>query len=239
MQVKKINISGFRNIDNIEIMPDNQMNVIFGENAQGKTNILEALWLFTGAKSFRGSKEQNFIGFNKENAKNSLLFKALGVENEAQMCFGEKREAFLNGKKLSSPSSLAGSFNAVVFCPDDLSLVRDGPDKRRRFLDIAIGGLYPNYIEILRSYTRAVQQRNKIIKESRFDGSLSVMLDVFETEIADMGSKIIKYRTEYIKTLNQYVSRIYNSLSGGKEEMLSVYVANVCDIMLADKVSEC
>ncbi|MEE0807774.1 MAG: AAA family ATPase, partial [Acutalibacteraceae bacterium] len=127
MQVKKINISGFRNIDNIEILPDNQMNVIFGENAQGKTNILEALWLFTGAKSFRGSKEQNFIGFNKENAKNSLLFKALGVENEAQMCFGEKREAFLNGKKLSSPSSLAGSFNAVVFCPDDLSLVRDGP----------------------------------------------------------------------------------------------------------------
>ena len=81
MQVKKINISGFRNIDNIEILPDNQMNVIFGENAQGKTNILEALWLFTGAKSFRGSKEQNFIGFNKENAKNSLLFKALGVEN--------------------------------------------------------------------------------------------------------------------------------------------------------------
>ena len=238
MQVKKINISGFRNIDNIEIMPDNQMNVIFGENAQGKTNILEALWLFTGAKSFRGSKEQNFIGFNKENAKNSLLFKALGVENEAQMCFGEKREAFLNGKKLSSPSSLAGSFNAVVFCPDDLSLVRDGPDKRRRFLDIAIGGLYPNYIEILRSYTRAVQQRNQIIKESRYDGSLSVMLDVFETEIADMGSKIIKYRNEYIKTLNQYVSRIYNSLSGGKEEMLSVYVANVCDIMLADELKK-
>ncbi len=238
MQVEKLIISGFRNIENIEIMPDSQMNVIFGENAQGKTNILEALWLFTGAKSFRGGKEQNFLGFDKNTAKNTLLFKAAGVSLDAQMCFGEKREVFLNGKKLSSPAALAGNFNAVVFCPDDLSLVRDGPDKRRRFLDIAIGGLYPNYIEILKGYTRAVQQRNQIIKESRYDGSLSIMLDVFENEIADLGSKIIKYRTEYIEILNNYVPKIYNGLSGGKEKILSVYVANICDIMLADELKK-
>ena len=236
MQVKKLTLSSFRNIENIEIFPDSQMNVIYGENAQGKTNIIEALWLFTGAKSFRGSKEQAFITFSKEKAKNSIVFDAFGVESQADMHFGEKREAFLNGKKLNNPARLAGNFNAVVFCPDDLSLVKDGPDKRRRFLDIAIGGLYPNYIEILRSYQRAVLQRNQIIKESRYDGTLTVMLDVFEKEIADAGKKIIKYRSDYLDTLNKYIPSIYDGLSGGREKILSVYVANICGNILEERL---
>ena len=120
MQVKKLTLSSFRNIENIEIFPDSQMNVIYGENAQGKTNIIEALWLFTGAKSFRGSKEQAFVTFGKEKAKNSIVFEALGVDNEAEMHFGEKREAFLNGKKLNNPARLAGNFNAAGGCANNI-----------------------------------------------------------------------------------------------------------------------
>lgn len=228
MRVERLSCQNFRNLSNITIYPDSEMNVICGENAQGKTNIIEALWLFTGAKSFRASKDSSFINFNSDEAKCEIEFISAGVKNDAQMKFGEKRTAFLNEKPLSNPSKLAGSFNAIVFSPADLSLIKDGPAGRRRFLDVAIGQLYPNYIEILKSYTRAVSQRNKIIKEYKFDASLSVMLDVFEEEIASSGSKIIKYRRRYLEETVKYVPSIYSGLSGGKENIEAFYIT-LCD----------
>ena len=223
MIVKKLNLQSFRNISSLELEFDKETNVICGENAQGKTNIIEALWLFSGAKSFRNSVDSSFIKFGEKSAKISTEFEFLGVENTAEIKFSDTKNAFFNEKKLPHTSLLAGKFNAIVFSPTDLTLVTDGPDKRRRFLDTAIGQLYPNYIEILRSYTRAVMQRNKIIKDYRYDKTLSVMLEVFEKEIVDMGNKIIKYRKKYIELLNQYVKEIYFGLSCKKEEISVEY----------------
>ena len=225
MNVKKLEIQNFRNISNINLEFDDEINVICGENAQGKTNIIEALWLFSGAKSFRNTKDNEFIKFGKTQAKIFTEFKMLGVENSAQIIFDDKKTAFLNEKKLLNTSSLAGKYNAVVFSPTDLTLVTDGPDKRRRFLDTSIGQLYPNYIEILRNYSRAVMQRNKIIKDYRYDKTVAIMLDVFETEIVDMGNKIINYRQKYIDILNNYVSKIYNGISCGKENIEIFYIS--------------
>lgn len=225
MNIKKIEIQNFRNISNIGLEFDKEINVICGENAQGKTNIIEALWLFSGAKSFRNTKDTEFIKFGQSRAKIYTEFNMLGVENSAQIVFDDKKTAFLNEKKLPNTSSLAGKFNAVVFSPTDLTLVTDGPDKRRRFIDTAIGQLYPNYIEILRSFSRAVMQRNKIIKDYRYDKTLSVMLDVFEAEIVEMGNKIINYRKKYISVLNNYVSKIYNGISCGKENIEIFYIS--------------
>lgn len=234
MRVERIYCSDFRNLKELLIEPEAGMNVICGENAQGKTNIIEALWLFTGAKSFRGTRDKGFINFEKDSALCDLQFTALGVGNTARLEFGEKKTAVFNEKKLAAPSMLAGCFNAVVFSPADISLVREGPDKRRRFLDTAIGQLYPNYIEILRNYTRAVMQRNHIIKDYRYDPTISVMLDVFEIEIAESGQKIMSYRRDYLKKLGDFLPEIYGGLSGGREEIMSVYVANVRDINLAE-----
>ncbi len=225
MKVKKIEIQNFRNISDISLEFDNEINVICGENAQGKTNIIEALWLFSGAKSFRNTKDIEFIKFGQSRAKIYSEFDMLGVENQASIIFDDKKTAFLNEKKLPNTAALAGKYNAVVFSPTDLNLVTDGPDKRRRFLDTAIGQLYPNYIEILRSYSRAVMQRNKIIKDYRYDKTLSVMLDVFESEIVDMGNKIINYRKKYVSVLNNYVSKIYNGISCGKENIEIFYIS--------------
>lgn len=225
MNIKKIEIQNFRNISDICLEFDKEINVICGENAQGKTNIIEALWLFSGAKSFRNTKDTEFIKFGQYRAKIYTEFNMLGVENSAQIVFDDKKTAFLNEKKLPNTSSLAGKFNAVVFSPTDLTLVTDGPDKRRRFIDTAIGQLYPNYIEILRSFSRAVMQRNKIIKDYRYDKTLSVMLDVFEAEIVEMGNKIINYRKKYISVLNNYVSKIYNGISCGKENIEIFYIS--------------
>lgn len=236
MRVKKLNCINFRNISDLTVLPCDGMNVICGENAQGKTNIIEAIWLFTGAKSFRNTKDSVFVKFGEKKAENSIEFLFGGIFNTARMEFDEKKTAVLNEKQLSNPSKLAGTFNAIIFSPSDLSLVKDGPVNRRKFLDLSIGQLYPNYIEILREYTRAVVQRNKIIKDYRFDGSLSVMLDVFEDSIASNGIKIYNYRQKYIEMLENYTPDIYKGLSSGREKMMSVYVAEYNDINLREKL---
>ncbi len=225
MKVKNLKLDNFRNISNLFLEFDNEINVICGENAQGKTNIIEALWLFSGAKSFRSTKDTSFIKFGENKAKIKSNFEFLGVENSAEIIFGDVKTAFLNEKKLTNTSSLAGEFNAVVFSPTDLTLVTDGPSCRRRFLDTAIGQLYPNYIEILRAYTRAVMQRNKIIKDYRYDKTISVMLEVFEKEIVDMGNKIIDYRKRYVDLLNNYVKDIYFGISCQKEKIMVEYLS--------------
>lgn len=236
MKVKKLEIQNFRNISDISLVFDDEINVICGENAQGKTNIIEALWLFSGAKSFRNSKDNEFLKFGEKSAKISVDFEMLGVENQAAITFNDKKTAFLNEKKLPNTSSLAGKYNAIIFSPLDLTLVTDGPEKRRRFLDIAIGQLYPNYIEILRSYSRAVMQRNKIIKDYRYDKTISIMLDVFEAEIVEMGNKITDYRKRYINVLNKYVSKIYSGISSGKENIEISYIAKNADILDHEKL---
>lgn len=236
MKVKKLEIQNFRNISILDLEFDAENNVICGENAQGKTNIIEALWLFSGAKSFRNTKDTEFIKFGEKKAKIYTEFDMLGVQNQAQIIFEDKKIAYLNEKKLPNTSNLAGKFNAVVFSPSDLTLVTDGPDKRRRFLDTAIGQLYPNYIEILRNYSRAVMQRNKIIKDYRYDKTVAIMLDVFEAEIIDMGNKIISYRKRYIDILNKYVSKIYDGISSGKEKIEIFYIFKSGDSLSIEKI---
>lgn len=225
MKILELEIKNFRNINYEKIIPCDEMNIIFGENAQGKTNILEAIWLFTGAKSFRGAKDFEMVCLNKQKADLKLNFLAEGIEKSAEIIIEEKRKAKLNEKNLKTASSLAGNFYAIVFSPSDLSLLNDGPSVRRKFLDIALGQLYPSYIETLRKYLKAIAQRNKILKEYKYDSTLSVMLDVFEEEIATEGNKIISMRKKYIEKINEFLPTIYNGISGGKEELKTEYIS--------------
>lgn len=224
MRILKLKLENFRNIKETEIIPCDGMNVICGENAQGKTNIIESIWLFTGAKSFRGCKDYEFVKFNEKKAECKLDFIAEGIEKNAVLEIEERRKAVLNENKLKSVSLLVGKFNAIIFSPDDLRLVCDGPAVRRRFLDIAIGQIYPSYVEILRNYLRAVTQRNKIIKDIKYDSSVEEMLDIFEDEIATNGIKIIKYRNRYIEILNEFLPNIYNGISNGRETLTVDYI---------------
>lgn len=228
MRVISLSCHNFRNIEEIELSSFEDMNVICGENAQGKTNLIEAIWLFTGLKSFRSAKDAEFIRFGSEKAELKLQFKANGIDNEAEFTIREKRVLTLNQNKLKSPAQMAGKFNAIVFSPNDLGLIKDGPAGRRRFLDIAIGQLYPAYIGILRSYIRAVTQRNSVIKDYKYDSSLSIMLDIFEQEIAEKGSKIMLYRKRFLESLNQFLPEVYAGLSHGAERLDTSYQF-VCD----------
>jgi len=237
MKVLKLNCKNFRNIEYTSLEPCEEMNVICGENAQGKTNLIEAIWLFTGAKSFRGSKDAEFVKIGCEKAVCELEFFAEGIEKEASIEISERRQAFLNQTRLKSASKLAGNFNAIIFSPNDLKLVAEGPNVRRRFLDTALGQLYPSYIEILKNYTRAVSQRNRIIKDYKYDSTLSVMLDVFENEIAENGKKLINLRKRYIDTLNEFLPTIYSGLSSGKEILDTSYICRCEGEELAQRLN--
>lgn len=218
MKVNKLTLQNYRNIKNTVFIPENKMNVICGENAQGKTNLIEALWLFTGAKSFRGNKDFELVQFNNNTAKLKLYFNSFGTEKEAEIVIDKKRNAYLNGKKLTSASKFAGVFCAIIFSPDDIMLVNGSPAERRKFLDIAISQVYPNYISFLRKYTRAVTQRNALLKEIKSGNKVNSMLSFFEEEIAQNGEEIIKYRIKYIKLIKPFLKETYKGISNSREE---------------------
>ena len=232
MEVKKLSVNNFRNLFPSKIEFCNSMNVIYGDNAQGKTNLIEAIWLFTGAKSFRTSKDGEMIGFSASEANLELEFISGGIEREAKINIKARRTAELDSKKLRSASALAGNFCATVFSPSDLQTVKEGPSLRRRFLDLAIGQLYPSYVDILKQYIKAVTQRNTLLKNSQGIIKNTELLDVFEKEIILNGSKIIDYRIKYCKNLTENASSIYGELSSLREELTAEYMpsSNIEDL---------
>ena len=137
MNVKHLEVKNFRNIEITNLDPCDSVNIIYGENAQGKTNLLESIWLFTGCRSFRSSKDSELINFNSNKANLSMDFFAEERDQNAYIEIGEGRRFFLNGVKLKSSSQIMGEFLAVIFSPVHLSLVKDGPYERRKFLNIA------------------------------------------------------------------------------------------------------
>lgn len=237
MIVLNLECKNFRNLENVFIEPCENMNVICGENAQGKTNLIEAIWLFTGAKSFRGSKDNNLLMFGSEKSACTINFKSQGIVNNARLEIESKRTAFLNENKLKSASALAGNFNSIVFSPVDLSIVSEGPSVRRKFIDTAIGQIYPSYISILKNYIRAVIQRNQIIKDFKYDSTVSVMLDVFEGEIAAKGQKITDFRKRYLDLLEEFLPSLYNGISKGKEKLEISYISS-CGENLEEKLKK-
>lgn len=224
MIINGLEIENFRNIEKINIEPCDKVNVIFGENAQGKTNIIESIWMFTGCRSFRGAKDKELIRFGEEKSKARLEFFSENREQNMTFEIGEKKIIGLNGINFSSPSKSVGNFLAVVFSPVHLSLIKDGPSERRKFLDIAISQLRPKYASLMTKYNRIVIQRNALLKDIAYSSALYDMLDIFDEEVALYASKIAAYRTSYLEKLTEEVKEIYSGLSSGKEKISLEYV---------------
>ena len=201
MKVNELTTQHFRNLDDFTFTANPKINVIFGNNAQGKTNLMEALWLFTGNRSFRGSKEAEMISFNQKNAKLTVLFDCDGREQTAQLMLGERKRHFLNQVPIKTPSEFAGRYYAVVFSPSDLSFVKDGPEKRRKFLDIAISQLKPVYQKYLNQYNRVLIQRNALLKDLYYHPSLESTVDLWDLQLAKLGTILTSFRVDYLKSL--------------------------------------
>lgn len=234
MTVQRLECLRFRNLKDVVLEPCDGINVIFGNNAQGKTNLLESIWLFTGCRSFRSSSESELINFNAKKAKLSLDFFGSGREQSILLEIEKGRSFSLNGIKLKSASKVMGEFSSVVFSPVHLSLVKGGPGERRKFLDTAISQLKPKYAVTLANYNKALSQRNIILKDCCFHSELQELLDVWEERVAFYGSEIIRQRIGYVNALSCFCEEIYGKISSKKENLSVSYCEN-CSTFGKDK----
>ena len=224
MKVNSIKLNNFRNISSVILEADNGVNVIYGENAQGKTNILEGIWLFTGCKSFRGSKDAELIRFGEEFAKTQLIFEDSSRKKKSEIIFSDKKKLItLNDVPLKSSGELIGNFYAVIFAPNHLSLIKDGPAERRKFIDTALCQLKPGYAKALAGYRRALLQRNALLKDIYLNSELYDMLDSWDEQLARYAAVVIEERLKYIEILSQYSKSIYAGISENKEIISVTY----------------
>ncbi|MBQ7838003.1 MAG: DNA replication/repair protein RecF [Clostridia bacterium] len=223
MIIKHHSAKNFRNLEMIEFFPHAEMNVIYGENGQGKTNIIESIWLLTGFYSFRARKNSQLIEQGKDEAEIENDFYSHQREQNAVMKINRRKELVLNGVKEESPRVMMGKYFAVVFSPATLGIVQDGPGERRKMLDIALSLIKPNYAVIMSRYLRVLDQRNALLKKMGEAAFETGYIQPWDTELANLGTKIIKYRLDYVEQLSALSGEIYEGISSGREKFSFYY----------------
>ncbi len=224
MKINEISLKNYRNIECLDMVPCDGVNIIYGENAQGKTNILEGIFLFTGLKSFRSSKDSELVSFSKGCAELKVGFSTEKREQSAQIKITDRRRAVLNNVPLKSTTALMSKFPAALFAPGFMSLIQNGPSERRRFIDSAICQITPRYAVLLAEYTKTVKQRNAILKNSEVLKDTLLLLECTDERFSFLGDEIYKERKKYLDILLPFVKEIYGGLSSGKEEISFSYI---------------
>lgn len=216
MIINKIYLENFRNYETQEIKLDKNINVFYGNNAQGKTNILEALYICAFGRSFRTYKDVELINFESDNAKVKVDFEKNGREKNIEILISkkEKKTIKLNGIKVNKNSELLGNMNIVLFSPDDIIILKESPASRRKFLDILISQLRPNYAHLLSEYNKVLEQRNAMLKSKKIE-----TIDIWNEQLASFAEKIFKYRDEYIKKIQNNIEKITPKLTNDKENL--------------------
>ena len=239
MIVRSIALDYFRNYLHLEADFSPDVNVIYGENAQGKTNLLEAVAYLSSARSHRARYDRELILFGVDNAFVKAEVNSRGREFtlEARLGRGQRRQLYSNGVRLKSAGELSGILKTVLFCPEDLYLIREGGAARRRFLDCAICQLRPRYTEALGEYNRLYEHKTRILRDWQEKPSLLDTLDEFNLRMAQTGAMIIHYRAHFIRKLKEFAPAVHREFSGGREELGLTYetVKTVADPLAPPK----
>lgn len=240
MIIKSIELNNFRNYDNEKIEFHEGTNILYGDNAQGKTNILEAAYLSGTTKSHKGSKDKEMIRFGMEEAH----IRTIVLKNEKEFCIdmhlrnhGSKGVA-VNKIPIKKAGELFGILNIVFFSPEDLNIIKDGPTERRRFLDLELCQLDKMYLSDLSGYHKVLNQRNKLLKDICYRPDLMDTLPVWDAQLLDYGRRIIRSRKAFIEELNDIIHDIHYRISGGKEDLILKYEPNIDDIFFEDELSK-
>ncbi len=233
MKIKSLALHNFRNYERESVTFDENTNILFGNNAQGKTNMLEAICLFSHGKSHRTKSDTEMIRFGSDFMKLCLEFSDKNRDYRAvmQLTKSGKKSVKINNVPITKLSMLMRYLNAVMFSPEDLEIVKGAPQLRRRFLDEAISQLYPLYLKCLISYHKNLAQKNSLLKKMKFSGKTSdPMLSVWNEQIADDGNRIMQYRQDFTQRLNGYAGKIHAEISGENFNLL--YTPSIeCDII--------
>ncbi len=236
MWIKKLSLRNFRNYEEAEITFEKGRNLIFGENAQGKTNLIEAVFYLSCLKTFRGGKDSGAIMHEKENCNIEGAFSAYGREYNISCALSErKRRLSVNGVYEDRPINHIGLIKTVVFSPDDLQLIKEGPALRRRFMNISISQMRPSYIKALSEYKRLLEHKRKIIKDAEKASSMIDFLDVIDEGLSEKAAFLTKERAAFLSEISEISQGIIKEISNGKEEISIKYN---CASSIEDPFSE-
>ena len=231
MVIKSLELSNFRNYDFLNIEFDKGTNILFGDNAQGKTNILEAIFLCATTKSHKGSKDRDIVNFNAEEAhiRTYLEKNEDKIRIDMHLRKSKSKGIAIDGTRIKKAAELLGIMNVVFFSPEDLSIIKNGPAERRRFVDMELCQLDSFYLYNLNHYNKIVNQRNKLLKDLYMNPTLRDTLNIWDMQLVSFGSKVIERRIAFVEQLNEIIGDIHRKLSGGKEDLRIVYEPDVTE----------
>ena len=228
MIIESLELKNYRNYKELHINFDPGTNVLYGDNAQGKTNILESVYVCATTKSHRGSKDREIIEFGEEESHIKMNIRKDDVPYRIDMHLKKNKTkgVAINGIAIHKASELFGVVNVVFFSPEDLNLIKNGPAERRRFVDLELCQLNRLYVHSLVQYNKIILQRNKLLKEIAFRPEYEEMLDIYDMQLVSYGRELIHYRNDFIDQMNGIIRDIHFNLSGGKEELEIRYEPN-------------
>lgn len=231
MFIKSLKLADYRNYNELDIEFVNGTNILYGDNAQGKTNILEAIYLCGTTKSHKGNKDREIIQFEKDEAHIRSIIEKNNMEYKIDIHLRKNKTKgiAINGIPIKKASELFGIVNFVCFSPEDLNIIKNGPSERRRFMDLELCQLDKLYLYHLTKYNKIVNQRNKLLKDIPFQKELRDTLSVWDLQLVEYGIKIIERRNVFIHQINEIIYEIHKKLSGGKEELVIEYEQNVSE----------
>ncbi len=229
MFVESLELLNFRNYEDLHISFDKGTNIFYGDNAQGKTNILEAVYMASTAKSHRSSKDKEIISFGEEEAHIKMFVRKSKFSERIDMHLKKNKAKgiAINGIPIRKASELFGISNVVIFSPEDLNLIKNGPADRRRFIDMELCQLDSVYTSCLSNYNKTLLQRNKLLKELQYNSDYMDLIKVYDIQIVKYGKAIIEKRSNFINELNDITADIHYRLTGSKENLKLVYEPNV------------
>lgn len=229
MIIKSIELADYRNYDSLTMEFCEGTNILYGDNAQGKTNILEAIYVASTTKSHKGSKDKDIVNFDKEEAHIRTYIEKEGVNTRVDMHLRKSKSKgiAIDGQKIKKAADLLGLCNVVFFSPEDLGIIKNGPSERRRFVDMELCQLDSFYLYNLNNYNKIINQRNKLLKDMYMNPQLKETLNIWDMQLVSYGSKIIERRKLFVEQLNEIIFDIHKKLSGGKEELTIRYEPDV------------
>ena len=241
MIIESIELKNYRNYGELHMDFSPGTNILYGDNAQGKTNVLEAVYVCSTTKSHRGSKDKEMIRFNQEESHIKMCVRKMDVPYRIDMHLKKNKPKgiAINGIPIRKASELFGIVNVVFFSPEDLNIIKNGPDQRRRFMDLELCQLNKLYVRALVQYNRVLLQRNKLLKELNFHPEYQETLDVWDMQLIQYGKELIQCREEFVGKLNDMVRKTHSQISGGRENLVLSYEPNVAVERFEEKLCSC
>ena len=227
MVIESLDLKNYRNYDILDMNFDKNVNIIYGDNAQGKTNILESIYMCATSRSHRGSKDKEIIRFGESEShiKANVLKNNINYRIDMHLKGNKAKGIAINGIPIKKAVDLFGIIQIVLFSPEDLNIIKNGPSERRRFMDMELSQLNKIYLSNLVNYNKVLVQRNKLLKELSFNMSdeLLATLDIWDMQMVNYGRKVIETRRLFIAQLNEWLEQIHGRLTGNREKLRLVY----------------